>query len=138
MQFFSWISDRFAAQPLGIRGEKAAAKYLKRHGYKVITTRLRQRYGEIDIIALEGETVVFVEVKTRRDASQGRGAEAVDSERQSRLTRAALAFLKSHGLLEYPSRFDVIEVYWSNNQRSPKINHIREAFKAVGKLQMHN
>ncbi|MDZ4658063.1 MAG: YraN family protein [Bythopirellula sp.] len=123
------------AKTLGERGEIAAAKFLKRLGYRIVTTRFRQRYGEVDIIAVDGQTVVFVEVKTRRLDLTTQPAEAVDFARQQRLTRAALAFLKFHGLLEYPSRFDVIEVVWPEKALEPQIRHIIDAFPAVGRRQ---
>ena len=123
---------------LGERGEEAACGFLRRRGYRVVTTRLRRRYGEIDIIAVQKQTVVFVEVKTRRRNDTTQPAEAVDHRRQQRLTRAALAFLKGHGLLEYPSRFDVIEVLWPADQPQPEIRHVVDAFPAVGQGQMYN
>lgn len=134
----AWIKRPFRPITLGERGERATARYLKRLGYKIVFSRHRLRYGEVDIIAVDGRTVVFVEVKTRRDASQGRPAEAVDTERQSRLTRAALAFLKSHGLLDYASRFDVVEVFWPDGQRRPTIQHLQNAFAAVGRGQLYS
>lgn len=136
MSLTSWLSHRFQPLSLGERGERAAARYLRKLGYKIILTRHRQRYGEVDIIAVDGETVVFVEVKTRRDEAHGRGAEAVDAHRQGRMTRAALAFLKAHGLMEYASRFDVIEVIWPPEQKRPRIRHLPNAFQAIGKGQL--
>lgn len=134
----AWLRLPRRAKPLGERGEIAAAKFLKRLGYRVVTTRLRQRYGEVDIIAVDGQTVVFVEVKTRRLNATTQPAEAVDFARQQRLTRAALAFLKFHGLLEYPSRFDVVEVVWPAEAAEPTIRHIDDAFPAVGRGQMYS
>ena len=136
MHLRDWLRSRFPPATLGERGERAACRFLKRLGYKIVFRRHRERYGEVDIIAVDGQTVVFVEVKTRRDASKGRPAEAVNFERQLRQTRAALAFLKSHGLLEYASRFDVVEVIWPEEQKSPTINHLPNAFEAVGKKQL--
>jgi putative endonuclease len=133
----AWIKQRWRPLSLGERGERAAARYLKRLGYKIVFLRHRLRYGEVDIVAVDGETVVFAEVKTRRDASRGRPAEAVDTERQTRLTRAASAFLKSHGLLSYSSRFDVIEVVWPAHQKRPNIQHLRNAFEAIGTGQLY-
>ena len=121
---------------LGERGERAAVESLRQLGYKIVFTRHRERYGEVDIIAIDGQTVVFVEVKTRRDASLGRPAEAVDAQRQARLTRAALSFLKSHGLLEHAGRFDVVEVIWPEGQKHPTIRHLPNAFPAVGQGQL--
>ena len=130
-----WLRQRFWPLSLGERGEKCAARYLRRLGYKILFTRYRLRYGEIDILAVEGQTVVFVEVKTRRSQAKGRPAEAVDATRQARLTRAALAFLKANRLLEYASRFDVIEVVWPEDQKRPTVRHIQEAFPSVGRRQ---
>ena len=120
---------------LGERGERAAARYLRRLGYHIITMRHRLRYGEVDIIAVDEKTVVFVEVKTRRGEALGRPAEAVNSTRQARLTRAALAYLSSNDLLEHASRFDVMEVIWPIEQRRPDVRHFINAFQACGKGQ---
>jgi len=142
----TWLQQQFlrltrsaitlGAKTLGERGERAAAHYLKRLGYQVVFTRHRHRFGEVDIIAIDHRTVVFVEVKTRRAAALGRPAEAVDATRQQRFTRAALAFLKSHGLLEYASRFDVVEVLWPKDQKRPEIQHLPNAFAAAGQGQL--
>jgi putative endonuclease len=134
----AWLQERLQQPTLGERGERAAARFLRSSGYALIVTRRRHRYGEIDIIAVDGRTVVFVEVKTRRCEQFGRPAEAVDATRQARLTRAALAFLKSHGLLEYSCRFDVIEVIWPEGERRPTIRHLADAFPAAGKWQLYN
>ncbi|NOY41618.1 MAG: YraN family protein [Planctomycetes bacterium] len=133
-----WIRRRLQPASLGERGEQQAARFLRRQGYKVLFLRHRQRYGEVDIIAVDGQTVVFVEVKTRRSEKHGRPAEAVNAHRQQRLTRAALAFLKSHGLLEYASRFDVIEVIWPDHQKQPQIQHLQNAFPAAGRGQFYS
>ena len=142
MTLRAWLQERVTPPTLGQRGERAAAKMLRRLGYHVITTRRRHRYGEIDIIAVDKtgdtQTVVFVEVKTRRSDQHGRPAEAVDDTRQARLTRAALAFLKSHGLLEYACRFDVVEVIWPEDARQPTIHHIRNAFPAASSGQFYS
>jgi len=135
MSLSQWLRQRFRPLSLGERGERYAARYLRRLGYKILFTRHRQRYGEIDILAVEGQTVVFVEVKTRRSKEKGRPAEAVDANRQARLTRAALAFLKSHRLLEHASRFDIIEVVWPVDQKRPTVQHIQDAFPPVGRKQ---
>ena len=90
-------------------------------------------HGEIDLIALDGNVIVFVEVKARR---QGVPAEAVTTEKQRRLTLAALHFLKKHGLLEQRSRFDVVAIIWPEDDNPPQIEHIRDAFEAVGRGQM--
>jgi putative endonuclease len=117
---------------LGRRGESAAVKFLKAQGYRIISRGKRSGFVEIDIVAVDARTVVFVEVKTRRSLAAGDPAEAVDLERQRRMTRAAVAFLKFHDLLECAARFDVVAIYWPKGSRQPKIEHIENAFEAVG------
>lgn len=118
---------------LGGKGERLAARHLRRSGLRVITTNYRAPSGEIDIIAREGDTLVFVEVKTRR---RGEPAEAVHAEKQRKITRAALAFMKHHRLLErdVPCRFDVVAVVWPEpgTRSRPDIQHFRSAFDATG------
>jgi putative endonuclease len=123
---------------LGQRGERAAARFLRRRGYHVVARGERDRIGELDLVAVDGRTVVFVEVKTRRSHDAGHPAEAVDEAKQRQLTRLALAYLKRHGLLEYASRFDVVAVTWPNKVRRPQIQHFQDAFEAHGEGQMFN
>ena len=127
-----WVRRVGAEKPLGARGEAAAARYLKRRGYKIVARGDRLKPGEIDLVAVDRQTVVFVEVKTRESSAAGHPAEAVDAAKQRRLTRAALAYLKRHGLLECPARFDVVAVTWPAGQRRPTIEHIKDAFEASG------
>ena len=116
---------------LGERGERRAERHLRRLGYRIVARRSRNRYGEHDLIAVEGRTVVFVEVKTRRRSDVGRPAEAVDRTRQQRLVRAAAAFMKRRNLQGFPARFDVVEVVWPDGE-PPRITHFRGAFRADG------
>ncbi len=118
---------------LGDRGERAAARFLRRQGLRVLLRGYRTRSGEIDLIARDGDILVFVEVKARR---QGVPAEAVTLEKQRRITLAALHFLRKHRLLEQRSRFDVVAIVWPDDRRKPQIDHIRNAFEAVGRGQM--
>ena len=113
---------------LGNRGEQAAEKYLRALGWKILSRGARVRHGEIDIIALEGRTLVFVEVKTRR---RGYPKESITLEKQRRLTRAVLRFSKRHGLLDQRGRFDVIAITWPELDQPPHIEHIRNAFAAT-------
>jgi len=117
---------------LGYLGERAAEKFLKRCGYKIVARGLRLPTGELDLVAVDGRTVVFVEVKTRSSAHFGQPAEAVDDYKQMRLTRAALGYLKRHGLLECRSRFDVVAVDWPAGRDKPRVEHFKNAFEAVG------
>ncbi|HUY31555.1 MAG TPA: YraN family protein [Pirellulales bacterium] len=116
---------------LGPRGEALAARHLKRLGYKIVARGARGRLGELDLVAVDGRTVVFVEVKTRQSHDGGHPAEAVDVEKQRRLTRLAVGFLKRHDLLECAARFDVVAVTWPDGRRRPLVEHIRDAFEAI-------
>ncbi len=132
-----WFRRLFPEKSLGQRGEAAAACYLRRRGYKIIARGRRLRPGELDLVAAEGRTIVFVEVKTRQSADAGHPAEAVDAAKQRRLTRLAVTFLKRHRLLDYPARFDVIAVTWPSGRR-PKIEHFPNAFEAVGRGEFYS
>lgn len=126
--------DRYHS--LDRRGERAAERHVRRLGYKIVARRERGRLGELDLVAVDGRTIVFIEVKTRRSHDAGRPDEAVDTDKQQRLTRLALAYLKRHDLLEHPSRFDVIGVTWPDGASKPTIDHYQNAFEAVGRGQM--
>jgi putative endonuclease len=117
---------------LGARGERAAARFLKGLGYRIVARGVRSRMGELDLVAVDGRTVVFVEVKTRAGTDAGQPLDAVTPEKQRRVTQAALAFLKYRGLLEHRSRFDVVSIVWPADARAPQIEHIVNAFDAVG------
>ena len=102
--------DKQQAAYLGREGERRVAEYLRRKGYIIVKRNWRcDRYGEIDIIAEKGDTMVFVEVKTRREGSLASGAEAVDKHKLERTVNAANIFMKR---LKSPldMRIDVAEV----------------------------
>jgi putative endonuclease len=128
----TWWARRSRPKSLGERGELAAVRYLKRKGYHIVGRQIDLGVGELDIVAVDGRTVVFVEVKTRRSDAAGTPAEAVDELRQQRMTRAALTYLKSHGLLNCAARFDLVAILWPEDARRPTIEHIQDAFSAVG------
>jgi putative endonuclease len=137
--FAAWFRRRLPQRPLGQRGERAAARHLRRLGYHIVARGDRHGPGELDLVAVDGRTVVFVEVKTRVDALHGSPADAVDMAKQRRLTRLAESFLKRHGLLEYPARFDVVAIVWPEGSRRPaSIEHFRNAFEAVGESGFHS
>ena len=120
---------------LGDRGERAAVRYLRKQGFRIIATQYRNQAGEIDIIASQHKQVVFVEVKTRKSADAGQPYEAVDLNKQRKLTKLALLWLKKHKRLEQSARFDVISVVWPDGQKEPEISHFRNAFEATGSGQ---
>jgi putative endonuclease len=133
-----WRERFFPKKTLGQRGEAAAARYLRRRGYRVLARSHRFGPGELDLVMLDRETIVFVEVKTRRSHGAGHPAEAVDDDKQRRLTRLAVTFLKRHRLLERPARFDVVAVIWPEGKWFPTIEHIPNAFEAVGKWEFYS
>jgi putative endonuclease len=127
----AWWRRARRPKSLGYLGERAAEKYLKRKGYKIVARGERLRGGELDLVAVDGRTVVFVEVKTRRSNEAGTPAEAVDARKEMHLTRAAMAFLKRHSLEGYACRFDVIAVTRPEQGQEPRIEHIVNAFEAA-------
>ena len=121
-----------APRPLGRRGEDAAARFLRKLGYTIVARGHRDNIGEIDLVAVDGRTIVFVEVKTRTTHDAGHPADAVDDAKQRRLTRLALSYMKRHDLLECAARFDVIAVTWPVGRGRPTIEHFKNAFEPVG------
>ena len=114
-------------QELGKLGEESAVDYLISQGYEIITTNYRTRGGEIDIIATEGENIIFCEVKTRTSLSYGTPAVAVNRVKRNHIIRVAQCFLSSGAWSGYCPRFDVIEIY---HIRKAHINHMINAFVA--------
>jgi len=112
----------------GNRGERAAVRYLKQQGFRIVARNYQNRYGEIDIIAIEGDTLVFIEVKTRRSTRTGSPLEAVDEKKQQQIMRTAQAYLSQRGLNEQSIRFDVIGLLWPEDAKEPEIQHVRHAF----------
>src|SRR5690349_3163498 len=104
----AWWRRARRPKSLGYLGERAAEKYLRCKGYKIVARGQRLRGGELDLVAVDGRTVVFVEVKTRRSHDAGTPADAIDAHKEQHMTRAAMAFIKRHSLEGYSCRFDVI------------------------------
>jgi len=111
----------------GRAGESAAAEYLASSGINIVVRNFRCPLGEIDLIAKDGKTIVFVEVRARQMDGLCSPEESIDFRKRRRLTRAALWYLKQHGLLNEMARFDVIAVRW--NGEAPEINWIVNAFE---------
>ena len=133
--FREQVKALLGPKPLGRRGEDAAARYLKKLGYIIVARGHKDRIGELDLIAVDGRTVVFIEVKTRTTHDAGHPADAVDEAKQQRLTRLALSYMKRHDLLDCSARFDVIAVTWPDRGR-PSIEHFRSAFEPLGMAGM--
>lgn len=111
---------------LGRTGEDRAAALLRRKGCRILERNYRVAYGEIDIIARQGETILFVEVKARSGTAFGQPGEAVTYRKQQTIRRVALGYLQSKDWMELPVRFDVIEVL--HGERGWTLNHIEQAF----------
>ena len=112
---------------IGEKGEDFAALYFEKQGYKIKARNVHSRYGEIDLIAENGDTVVFVEVKTRSHDSLDRAADAVTPLKQKKIILTALDYI-SKSNTDKIMRFDVFEVYHANG-RIYKFNHIKNAFE---------
>ncbi len=114
---------------LGIQGEKLAAKFLKRRGYKITQRNYKCKLGEIDIVAQQDKTVVFVEVKTRRTEEFGPPQYAITAAKKKQISKAALSYIREKNFTEQSCRFDVIAITFSPESRKPKIEHIENAFE---------
>ena len=134
----TWLADRFRARPLGQRGEEAAARFLKRRGYRILARHHDSPLGELDIIAVDRRTIVFVEVKTRSSSDAGHPTEAIDDRKQRRMTQAAVAWLKTQGLLNYSARFDVVAITWPDDAGRPTVEHYVNAFSPTGFGQFYH
>lgn len=114
-------------QSLGQNGEKIAADFLQGRGYTILVRNYRRRTGEIDIIAREGEMLVFIEVKTRSGKAYGSPAAAITPRKQRQISRTAQYYLAEQDLFDTPARFDVVTVVIGNDQQL-EIELIAEAF----------
>jgi putative endonuclease len=122
-------SDRKAHLRTGAWGEKQAARMLRKKRYRILGKRVRVgAREEIDLVARDGDVLVFVEVKTRAREDFGRPADAVDRKKRQMLSKAAVHYLKR---LRYPPvyfRFDVVEVIGNEGEGQPRVHHIENAF----------
>lgn len=109
----------------GKAGEKIAKDYLIENGYTILEINYRNRLGEIDIIAIYNDILVFVEVKSRTNMNYGYAYEAVNYKKQRKIINTSLVYIKSNNFDEFQLRYDIIEVYMTNKLN---INHIENAF----------
>ncbi len=109
---------------LGKTGEDVACKYLQKEGYTIINRNFRSRFGEIDIVALEENTIlVFIEVKTRRTNTYGRPSDSVDYKKKSKLKKTIQFFNAVNNVKGMEQRFDIIEIMLKN--RKFYLNHVK-------------
>ena len=113
--------------PIGLYGERLAQTFLREKGLEIIEENYRTRWGEIDIIARDGATLVFVEVKTRSQRHFGSPLQAVTLDKQRRLRRMAAMYLTIKHLSDIPARFDVVGIHILEGA-PPEIEWIPNAF----------
>jgi putative endonuclease len=111
----------------GREGEAIAARHLKRCGYKILVQNYRNKVGEIDIVAKDGDTIAFVEVKTRRNDHFGSPKRAVTFQKQRKISMVALSYLKEFRLGGHKARFDVVTVV--DIGKKPAVEIIKNAFE---------
>lgn len=109
----------------GKKGERVARDYLIENGYQILNTNYRNKIGEIDIIALNNNILVFIEIKTRTNINYGYAYEAVNFKKQRKILNTSLVYIKEKRLDDLQLRYDIIEVYMTNKL---SINHIENAF----------
>ena len=116
-----------AKTKLGTQGENAARRLLESRGYRILECNYRCRYGEIDIVALDGDCTVFVEVRTKRSKSFGSPEESLSKAKQRRLTTTALTYLQARETPSADWRIDLVSVRFPVGNGSPKIDHVKHA-----------
>lgn len=120
------VTDR---RGLGAAVEAAAREHLTDAGLQPVAANANYRLGELDLVMLDRETLVFIEVRYRRDQRFGGGAASVDFRKQRKLVRAAQLFLQRHPrYADGPCRFDVVEA--EGDPAAPQLNWLRDAFRA--------
>lgn len=115
----------------GASGEEIAAKYLIKKGFKILEKNYNTRLGEIDIIALDKKTVVFIEVKTATQKGFGDPINWVPPRKQVRIIRTSQVYMKNHGTTETLMRFDVVAI-----DADMRVNHVRDAFRSESQFFM--
>lgn len=121
---------RSSRDTVGHRGEAEAAAYLKRQGYRIVGIRERVLRGDIDIVALDGRTVVFVEVRSRSDCDHGHPAETVGHRKQRRVAELANAYIRRNRLEDCQVRIDVVTVLFPSEGGQPQVEHFQNAFES--------
>jgi putative endonuclease len=115
---------------LGKQGEQLAVGFLKKLRYKILEKNFRCKFGEIDIVALEGKTLVFVEVKTRCSLNYGSPQASITPKKRYQLMKVACFYLQKNRLFDRAARFDVVAVGFDSGEK--RIELIRNAFELSG------
>ena len=117
---------------LGKAGEELALTFLQGRGYKILARNYRKPFGEVDIIADDDGTLVFVEVKTRAGTGFGPPFEAVTQRKQMQMSKVALEYIGRHGMTDRPARFDVVGILFaaigSPAAATPQVELLQDAF----------
>ncbi len=116
---------------IGHQGEKHACKFLRKQGYRILERNCKTRWGELDIVARQGDVVSFVEVKSRTDADFLPPEASVTAAKRRKLARLAKAYLAREGLSSYPCRFDVVSVTFTED--GPVCELMQDAFQVEGR-----
>lgn len=114
-------------QNLGQWGENIAAEFLARQGYSIVARNARTAYGEIDLVARQGDVTVFAEVKTRSNSVFGYPEEAITPRKREHLIESSQAYLQEHPELSGDWRIDVIAIQRFDHQKEPLIEHFENA-----------
>jgi putative endonuclease len=123
------VNPADSRQLTGRTGEALARAELEARGYEVVATGFSTEYGEIDIVARHAEVLVFVEVRTRHASECGTAVETVDARKQWHVSRAACAYLATHGGFDEPCRFDVVAIDY-DREGVPTITVYEDAFES--------
>lgn len=119
----------------GRRSERIAEAWLRKHGFHILGRNIVERVGEIDLLALDGETIVIVEVRSTERADPAPLSSTINQTKQRRLAQAALRFLQRRKLLDVNVRFDVLLIGFPADAREPTILHHRHAFESSERFQ---
>jgi|LSQX01.1.fsa_nt_gb putative endonuclease len=118
-----------SSREIGLRGEDIAAEYFEALGLPIVSRNYRSRFGEIDLVAKDGDTIVFVEVKARRSRQLGTAVEQITKGKQRRIIRAACDYLRRCGALASYVRFDVLAIDMLPGGEA-RIEHLKGAFNS--------
>ncbi|HEX2947958.1 MAG TPA: YraN family protein [Armatimonadota bacterium] len=125
-----WSRRVLTRKELGALGERHAARALHAKGFRLLDANFRQRSGELDLVARDGDTLVIVEVRTRTSTTQMTPLESVNSRKQARLVRTARRYRQQYQLFECPCRYDVVEVIATAQGHVTDVRHFPGAFSS--------
>ena len=125
-------TNMYYKQQFGKLSEKLAVKFLKKQGYKILSLNYRCPLGEVDIVGLEKDTVVFIEVRSRSNSSCGMPMETINFDKKKHIIRTALYYQKRYNLYDYNVRFDIVSVLKDETTQKLSIELIKDAFDERG------